>query len=270
MIRKLELNDRLSIQEYVRLYEDQTFYFKKLLETFKGDDTVYGYFEEGTLQGLFSFTHTNAMIIHVKSEKVFRTLDLLKLIKAYKPRFIKGEHKSVQGVYKIIYRTLRSEEITKVLLMRFDGTQAIDSEYDVVKSISEVKMAIQQDVQFLLSINKHFGRKNAPVRDIENTVIKEFELGERDFFIASNRFIAHGLIEESGTDYAVVGGIYVSPKLRGMGYGKAMSIHLTNRILALGKTPYLFVKQDNAIAQGIYTAIGYKPVYDYTILEVEF
>lgn len=270
MIRKLELGDRLSIQEYVDLFEAQTFYFKKLVETFKGDDHVYGYFEEGTLEGLFSFTNTNAMIIHAKSLKVFRTLDLLKLIKSYKPRFIKGEHKSVQEVYKIIYRTLRSEELTKVYLMRFEGEKPIDSEFDVVMSLETVKMAIQNDVQFLLSINKHFGRKNAPIKEIENTVIKDFELGERDFFIASNRFVAHGLIEEMGAEYAVVGGIYVEPRLRGMGYGKAMSIHLTNRILGQDKIPYLFVKQDNVIAQTIYEKIGYQKVYAYTILEVEF
>lgn len=269
MIKKLEVRDKASIIDYVKLYKKQTFHFKKMLDDFQGKEEVYGYFQGETLEGLMWFTNTNALVIHSHSLDMFKKLEVLKLIKTYKPRFIKGDERSVAGVYKILYRTLRTEVSTPVMLMRFEN----DALKESVKPLSEcaqIKNALQKDLQFLLSVNTYFGRKNAPVRELEKSVLAEYEDKTRFFYEEGGKFVAQGLIEESGSDFAVLGGIFVVSTHRGKGYGKSMSVHLTKVVLDQDKCPYLFVKKDNGVAHQLYGSIGYKDEAAYTILEVNF
>lgn len=273
MIKKLEVRDKATIIDYVSAYGSQTFHFKKMLDEFCSRDVVYGFFQGDVLEGLMWFTHTNALVIHSHSLEMFKKLEVLKLIKAYKPKFIKGDERSVAGVYKIIYRTLRTEASTPVMLMRFVQEPLNDHLKAASKPINDsaqIKSALQNDLQFLLSANTYFGRKNAPVRELEKMMLEEYENKTRYFYTEGRKFVAQGLIEESGSDFAVLGGIFVAPAYRGKGYGKSMSLQLTNSILDQEKVPYLFVKKDNGIAHKLYEAIGYKDEAAYTILEVNF
>lgn len=270
MIRKLEETDLQTLFEYIKRHEAETYYFRRLLDTKLTSEEVFGYYEENQLQGVLCFTNTNALILHVKSLKIFNKLQFLKLIKERKPKFIKGDRESIAGAYRILYRTFKNEFQTDVLLMRYTDNQVAQPQLPVEGAKETVQKSIHEDIRFFLAVNKYFGRMNAPVKELEKIIFSEFENGERAFIIKDNHFAAQGMIEESGVDFATIGGIFVSPLFRGQGYGRAMSLNMTKCVLEMGKTPYLFVKKDNNIAQKLYESIGYQAMLPYTILEVTF
>ncbi len=268
MFRKIVEEDLETVWRYLDASKAESFYFNKLKEGLKSEEYLIGYFEAGALKGLMYYTVTRALIVHFESKGAFARLDLLKLIKQLKPRYIKGDYKSVAGLYKVLYRTFRSDVVTQVTLM-----QGVDVEGDealVCADAETVRQALNKDVQFILEVNRHFGRVNAPINDIQKMVMGEFLEEQRVFVVRDERFIAQGLIEEEGLDYAVIGGIYVAPTWRRKGMGRKLSIALTQRVKARGKTPYLFVRTENGVASELYEKIGYKVVGPYTIVEIEF
>jgi len=59
-----------------------------------------------------------------------------------------------------------------------------------------------------------------------------------------------------------IGGVCVDPALYNRGYGRAMSIFLTNKILRRGNTAaYLWCEHGNANARHIYEGLGYETQY---------
>jgi len=62
--------------------------------------------------------------------------------------------------------------------------------------------------------------------------------------------------------------IYVHPKFRGKGYGKAVVCALAQRIRKLSQVPVLYTAADNTAANGLYTALGFKEAG--RLLEIRF
>jgi GNAT superfamily N-acetyltransferase len=59
-----------------------------------------------------------------------------------------------------------------------------------------------------------------------------------------------------------IGPVYTPPEHRGRGYASNLTAHVTERILAAGSVPTLFTDLANPTSNGIYQAMGYRPVAD--------
>ena len=80
----------------------------------------------------------------------------------------------------------------------------------------------------------------------------------------------HTLISKVGTNaigykYVQLGGIYTAVEHRGNHYAKLLLQLLCKKLLSAGKTPSLFVKQQNQAAIQLYKSIGFIKNTDYTI-----
>lgn len=81
---------------------------------------------------------------------------------------------------------------------------------------------------------------------------------------------AQTLVSKAGTNaigykYVQLGGIYTAVEHRGNHYAKLLLQLLCKKLLSAGKTPSLFVKQQNQAAIQLYKAIGFVKNTDYTI-----
>lgn len=81
--------------------------------------------------------------------------------------------------------------------------------------------------------------------------------------------VASAQSQAEGTEMAVVGGVVTHPDWRGLGYGTAVTAHLTAALLDDGLTPYLYYRRDNLPAQRAYHAIGYEDLDDVLLVKVK-
>lgn len=270
MIKKIEAMNKDSVIDYVQRFSKETFYFKKALENIEVWGTYYGFYDDNLMVGLVYFSQTNAMIVHFENAKISSPVSLLKIISEHEPQFIKGHTSSVAAIYKIIYRTLKKEKITSTYLMAFE--QEIFSHLPTEKPFGnhdQIVSALQLDQEFVIKVEGYFERKIRPINDLLKEWIENSKKGNSVFYIVNNRPIAHGIIEEEGEHYGVIGGIYVVETYRKNGFGKSLSIQLTERLIRRGKKPFLFVKQNNETARQLYEKIGYKCIDSYSVLEIQ-
>lgn len=84
------------------------------------------------------------------------------------------------------------------------------------------------------------------------------------------RIAASAQTSAEGRDMAVIGGVVTHPNLRGRGYGTLATAHLSASLLEDGVIPYLFYRRDNAPAARVYQKIGYVPLGDSLLAELEW
>lgn len=269
MIRKIDLQLLDCVIAYANRYADETFYFRKILETELTLGDLFGFFKEDRLIGIMYFSQTKAMIVHFEKGQVPTPVGILKAISHYAPKYIKGHTPSVASVYKIIYKTLKDEKITTTFLMAYEGHLLPINHCALTASHEKVCETLQSEAQFALEVERFFERKLRPMNELLKSWIEKSQMGEATFLIEENRFVGHGIIEEEGEAYGVIGGIYVSESYRGKGHGEHLSMVLTNRLVAKDKTPFLFVKENNEIARRLYEKIGYKCIERYSVLEFQ-
>jgi uncharacterized protein len=73
-----------------------------------------------------------------------------------------------------------------------------------------------------------------------------------------------------GKEMAVIGGVVTHPALRRQGYATAATAHLCAALLDEGREPYLFYRRGNAPAARIYEKLGFEPLGDALIAELEW
>ncbi len=73
-------------------------------------------------------------------------------------------------------------------------------------------------------------------------------------------------VTSSGKNWILLGGVYVLPKYRKHGLGKALIEYMEKTAQASGKKITLFVKNDNIPAKKLYESCGFKSFCDYQIL----
>ncbi|MBL8967357.1 MAG: GNAT family N-acetyltransferase [Spirochaetaceae bacterium] len=85
---------------------------------------------------------------------------------------------------------------------------------------------------------------------------------------AMRDFVGGGLVAKAGTNARSflldqIGGVYVEPRRRGRGYGRAVMEGLLAELASAGRGAVLFVKPRNAAAMGLYAALGFVEIGDY-------
>lgn len=273
MFGKLEKSDIQQIEAYLENNFDETLYFQKIFEELKQgilQGTFYGYMQQGDLLGLFYFSNKNSLTVHYSDSVVLGNLNLLKAIKHHKPKYIKGEVSVIEGIYRVICRTLDSIHEDDSVLMVYDDNRTIGEVEIPFEWISAASGDVFQELKFFINVENQFGRNVKSINDISKDLREMLKLKKYYLVRSSQGLIGQGLIEEETEKLGIIGGIYVDPSYRKQGIGEAISLKLTRQLLEKDKKPYLFVMSNNKNAIHLYEKIGYKLSTPYRILTVRY
>lgn len=239
----------------------QGFYRKngERYEQIDGTTTYYIYREEGALKGIVYVNKSKVLFPFFESEKAYRKMDLLKIIKYHQPAIIRGRAAVVQAIYRLIERVMPLYQHKALSFMRYEG-DAIDEAVDYVTG-SEVDFKLAVD--FLIGAEQAFSRNPLSVNQLK-VKIGDTRLKNRYYFLREDeRVVSQGLVEFCYDSEMLIGGIYTHPKWRHKGYGRKMSLLLTQMALQEGKRPYLIVESKNTLAVNLYLQIGYREIETY-------
>jgi len=79
------------------------------------------------------------------------------------------------------------------------------------------------------------------------------------------RIVATARTNAKGFRTWQIGGVYVTPELRGRGWGRYAVGHLLEALSRADKAASLFVKEQNAPARGLYLSMGFQDVGSYRV-----
>lgn len=282
MFVKLEAKHFSMMAEYLAVNDEAVIYLKKPFEQFVEGDSqgvFYGNFSGGIagnpscLTGIFYFSNKRVLALHCVEQKILAGLDLLKAIKYYKPKFVKGTSDMVQGVYRLICRAVAETFESQMTLMVYDDVcidNLIPEGFSWVTGSDPSVDQLLSDLHFFIDVETHFGRQVKAINDIIKT-FKCMILDENYLLVVKDgEIVGQGLIEDETSSSGVLAGIYVSNKYRRLRIGESISRKLTETLLVRGKKPYLFVKNNNNSARLLYEKIGYKVVKQYAVLTVTY
>lgn len=279
MFVKLEAMHFPMMAEYLAANDEDVMYLKKPFEQLlegESQGVFYGSFSGGNanhITGIFHFSNKSVLALHCVDEKLLTGLDLLKAIKHYKPKFVKGTVSMIQGVYKLICRAVAETFESQTALMVFEG-QYIDKvnpeSFKWVTGNDPIVDQLLSDLHFFIDVEMHFGRQVKAINDIVKTLKRMIIEGNYLLIVKDGEIVGQGLIEDETRTTAVLSGIYVSEKYRRQHLGESISRGLTAAVLERGKKPLLFVKNNNNSARLLYEKIGYKVIRQYAVLTITY
>ena len=277
MFVRLEEKHLPLMTAYIERFKDEVIYLLKPMEQFASANSqgfFYGYIENaGQLQAIFYFSNKSVLALHATNEKILGNLQLLKAIKYHKPKFVKGLPPMIDGIYKLVCRSVVATTESKSTLMVYeqDLLPIVRIEpYECITGKHKIVDELLSDLRFFIDVETHFGRQVKAINDI----VKEFKnlIGQENYMliVTGKEIVAQGLIEDETASMGILAGIYVAPKHRHKGLGELISCMLTNELIARGKKPYLFVMNNNISARGLYEKTGYKAIEQYSMLTITY
>jgi len=264
---RLKDSELLEAHDYVKanmsscFFIMQGFYHKngERRETIDATATYYIYREEGALKGIVYVNKSKVLFPFFESEQAFKKMDLLKIIKYHQPAIIRGTVSVVKAIYKMIERVMPLYQHKELILMAYEGAR-IKAE---VPFVTGADIDFNTAVDFLIGAEQAFSRNPLSINQLK-IKIGDTRLRNRYYFLTEGeRVVAQGLVEFSYEEDMLIGGIYTHPRRRQIGYGKNMSLLLTEMALKEGKRPVLIVEEKNVSARDLYLKIGYQPIEKY-------
>ena len=274
MFGKLEATDIELIEAYMAKYLQEAIYLAQPVASFKAgvlQGALYGYIYEQSLVGLFYFSNKRSLMLHYADDIVLKNLSLLKAFNHYKPKYIKGLKKNMDGFYQVICRTVGGLKEDESFLMHYTAneTPKITVPFRMLEAYTDDTKHLFNDMTFFMRVEQHFGKNATTVHDIQKQLLERLKQQQYCLLYDKNIFIAQGFIEEETDDLGIIGGIYVSNTFRRKGLGGVISKKLTQTLRVKDKQAFLFVLKKNTEAIELYEKIGYKAVETYSIFTIE-
>lgn len=274
MFGKLEATDIELIEAYMAKYLQEAIYLAQPVALFKAgvlQGALYGYIDEQSLVGLFYFSNKRSLMLHYADEIVLKNLSLLKAFNHYKPKYIKGLKRNMDGFYQVICRTVKGLKEDESFLMAYTGVGPEERlvPYKMLETYSHETKHLFSDMTFFMRVEQHFGKNATTVHDIQKQLLERLKQQQYCLLYDEDMFVAQGFIEEETDHLGIIGGIYVLKTYRRKGLGEAISSKLTHTLRSRDKKAFLFVLRKNTEAIELYEKIGYKAVETYSIFTIE-
>lgn len=230
----------------------------------KKNGDFFGYFEKDILLGVFVFSNNGILHLSYIDDSVLKKLDLLRAIKKYKPKIIKGKKELIKKVVQVFEKSITNDKANDYYIMEYSGLpQNIGSSSEITPQI------LNHSFDFLVNVERSFGRNPKLLNDIKTKLINKYNKKEYFAFVENGRIISQGMLENEGDNIIVIGSIYTKESYRKAGYGRKIVQLLINEVISRNKIPILLVKKENTVAINLYKSIGFKEKADFQILELE-
>ncbi|WP_432401780.1 GNAT family N-acetyltransferase [Wukongibacter sp. M2B1] len=234
----------------------------------KNNGDYYGYFNDGDLKGIFSFTNMGSFICHYEDDRILNKIVLLKAVKKYKPKYIFGMKKMIEPLWKKLERTFEwySYDDCNYMILNSKEFEYFTSDMKIVKAKD---FDFFKAVDFLIEVEKAFNRKPKTVNELKNSVYERIGEEEYLYLLNEDKVVAQGVIKTTTSKINQIEGVYTLPEYRGNGYAKAIVSKLCKNIIDKGKLPALIVSKTNESAKNAYERIGFKYYDDYIMAEIK-
>ncbi|WP_432665748.1 GNAT family N-acetyltransferase [Wukongibacter baidiensis] len=234
----------------------------------KRNGDYYGYFNDGGLRGVFSFTNMGSFICHYEDDRILNKIVLLKAVKKYKPKHIFGVKKMIEPLWKKLERTFEwySYDDCNYMILSGENFQDFPVDNEIVKAKD---FDFFKTVDFLIEVEKAFDRKPKTVNELKNSVYERIGEEEYLYLLDKDKVVAQAVIKTTTSKINQIEGVYTLPAYRGNGYAKAIVSKLCKNIIEKGKTPALIVSKTNEPAKNAYEKIGFEYYDDYIMAEIK-
>lgn len=234
----------------------------------KKNGDYYGYFNEGNLMGIFSFTNMGSFTCYYDDDRVLNKVDLLKAVKRYKPKYMLGMERIIRPLWKRLEKTFKWYQYDECYYMILDKDR-----FEVFHTDNEIINAKNYDfsksIDFLIEVEKAFNRKPKTINELKNTVYERIGEEEYLYLIDKGKIVSQAVIKTTTSNINQIEGVYTLPKYRCNGYAKALVSKLCNNIIERSKVPALIVSKSNDAAKKAYENIGFEYYDDFVMCEVQ-
>lgn len=234
----------------------------------KRSGDYYGYFSEGELRGVFSFTNMGSFICHYEDDRILNKIVLLKAVKKYKPKYLFGVKKIVKPLWQKLERIFKwySYDDCDYMILSEENFQDFSIDNGIVKAKD---FDFSKSIDFLIEVEKAFKRKPKTVNQLKNSVYERIGEEEYLYLLHNGEVVCQAVIKTTTSRINQIEGVYTLPKYRGNGYAKAIVSELSRNIISRGKIPALIVSKSNESAKKVYKSIGFKYYDDYIMTEIQ-
>lgn len=291
MIKRLDIRDIKEIIYYIYDNLDCSIYLLQGIiwdrnRGFVGireGSKYYGYYKNAELKALLLFTASGTFFPVIEDDDILKKLDFLRLIKENNPGVIKGDKKSLDGVWKVINRVVSDYDLKKCTLMKYDVIKdqsvsegkalSIEKNILIQKNSLEIininNIDINKSINFLLEVEKAFDRNPLSINKLKLKVNNKNEFDDYIFVGHNKEVVGQGLVEFEGPKVSLIGGIYSRPDFRGRGIGKVITSELVSRISKREQDVYLTVLDENVVAINMYEKIGFEKIEEYYLMNIK-
>jgi len=231
----------------------------------KKNGRFFGYFEKKILLGVFIFSNNGILHMSYIDDSVLKKLDLLRTIKKYKPKIIKGKKERIEKVVNVFEKSIINERANNYYIMEYIGV----SQRLGIKSCVVTPQLLNHSFDFLVNVERSFERNPKLLNDIKTKLLEKYRRHEYFAFSDNEEIISQGMLENEGEDFIIIGSIYTRKNCRKKGHGKKIVQLLINEVISRNKKPILLVKKENINAVKLYKSIGFEVRADFQILELE-
>jgi len=223
----------------------------------------FGCFEGQELTGIAAFYNAASCIPHYERQSAAAELSILMLKRNF--RTMLGLQKIVNPLLPILERRKPIRHLTASEYLvndNFSPYVISGAEFRTISQLGE-KKAADFIAQAYWDI-AHDGKiRHGLQKQLQDPAVTEEFL----FLLIDGDLKAQAYIKTSTAKVAQVGGVYTLDAERGRGYCKAITSELCSRIIRLGKTPALTVRQGNLAAKRAYERIGFSCYDRYLMLK---
>ena len=159
------------------------------------EGVFYGFIKQDALQGVFYFSNKSVMSLHCTDLKILGNLTLLEAIKHHKPRFVKGTEEMIEGIYRLICRTVKSTQTAQSLWMAYDAKEVALRDFEPYTGETKISESHFNDMRFFIEVQTHFGAQVKAINDMVKSLKQR--MSEEDYLLVlrAQEIIAQGFIE---------------------------------------------------------------------------
>lgn len=223
----------------------------------------FGCFDGRQLAGIVAFYNAASCIPHYERHSAAEELSALMLKRSF--RTMLGLQKIVNPLLPILQGRKHIRQLTESEYMVNHNLKPYVIRGAEFLTVSE--LGGKQAADFIARAYWHDtqdGKSRYGIqKQLQNPAVTEGFL----FLLIDGDIKAQAYVKASTAKVAQIGGVYTLDEERGRGYCKAITSELCARIIRLGKTPALTVRQDNLPAKRAYEHIGFSWYDRYLIIK---
>lgn len=231
---------------------------------------VYLYGNLDGITGMMLFLTHEHLFILSEDRGLMGKYDFLKLIRSYRPKWVKGNPGAVMQVLQIsrpFSTVIASNEIMVMKALAMPPLSEADQNTAChLPDALDLKAA----AALMQRIEKEFSSHPSSINRLKQRIVQRVADGDQFFCEHEGELIAHGAIEYYTPESAMLGGIYVDPGLRGRGCGGFVTRELMKRTFDRNMTPMLCVYSDNMEACRLYEALGFNAEAKLQEIQLEY
>lgn len=221
----------------------------------------FGCFEGRELTGIAAFYNAASCIPHYERQSAAQELSILMLKRNF--RTMLGLQKIVKPLLPILQGRKPIRHLTEseyLVNHNFRPYEISGAGFQTVSQLGAEKAA-----DFIARAYGDMAHDGKSRYGIQKQLQDPAATEEFLFLLIDGDIKAQAYIKPSTAKVAQIGAVYTLDAERGRGYCKAITSELCARIIRLGKTPALTVRQDNLPAKRAYERIGFS-CYDRYLL----